>query len=138
MNIAELLLESRQRYGKRVTIHFDGGEWTNFDMIHRAEQLATVLLDAGVLPGDRVVVMMLNCPEVIQAFHALWRVGAIPVPVTPQWVAREVHFVVEHSGAKVLLTSPLLAAKVREATADLSPPVQLFVFGDTDIPGICD
>jgi long-chain acyl-CoA synthetase len=138
MNIAELLLESRRRYGKRVTIHFDGGELTNFDMIHRAEQLATVLRDAGVLPGDRVVVMMLNCPEVIQAFHALWRIGAIPVPVTPQWVAREVRFVVEHSGATVLLTSPLLAAKVREATADISTPVQLFVFGDTDIPGICD
>jgi long-chain acyl-CoA synthetase len=138
MNIAELLLEGRQRYGKRVTVHFDGGELTNFEMIHRAEQLAKVLLDAGVLPGDRVMVMMLNCPEVIQAFHALWRIGAVAVPVTPHWVAREVRYVVEHSGARVLLTSPLLAAKVREATADISPPVQLFVFGDTDVPGTCN
>lgn len=138
MNIAELLLASRQRYGKRVTVHYDGREWTNFEMIHRAEQLAMVLTDAGVLPGDRVVVMMLNCPEVIQAFHALWRIGAVAVPVTPQWVAREVRFVVEHAGAKVLLTSPRLAAKVREATADISPPVQLLVFGKTDVPGTCN
>ena len=37
---------------------------------------------ADVRLGDRVMVMMLNCPEVIQAFHALWRIGAVAVPVT--------------------------------------------------------
>ena len=133
MNLAELLLNGRQHYGERVTVHFEERELTNFEMIRQAEQLARVLTNAGIQPGDRVLVMMFNCPEVIQAFHALWRIGAVAVPVTPQWLAREVRYVVEHSGARLLLTSPMLATKVNEAIQGL-PQCQLFVFGESSVP----
>ncbi|MDZ4850062.1 MAG: AMP-binding protein [Pirellulaceae bacterium] len=134
MNIAELLLDGLQRYGERVTVHFEDSSLTNVEMLRSAEQLATVLTEAGVQRGDRVLLMMYNCPEVIQAFHSIWRIGAVAVPVTPQWLAREVRYVIEHSGAQVVLTSPALAAKLGEATADLAAPCQLFVFGNTDVP----
>ena len=138
MNIADLLLDGRQRYGERTTVHFEDRQLTNVEMIRRAEQLAAVLLNSGVKPGDRVLVMMFNCPEVMQAFHAIWRIGAVAVPVTPQWLAREVRYVIDHSGARVVLTSMALAAKLREATADLSSSCQLFVFGNTVEPEACD
>ncbi|MBK7600155.1 MAG: AMP-binding protein [Acidobacteria bacterium] len=49
--------------------------------------------------------MMLNSPDVTAAFTAIWKIGAIIIPITPMWNAREVHYVIEDSGAKLVITS---------------------------------
>ena len=67
MNLAALGEENVAKYGEYVSLVFEGREWTNVEQARAAHRLANALRRRGIGPGDRVVVMMSNCPEVLQA-----------------------------------------------------------------------
>src|SRR5205085_12196173 len=56
-------------------------EYTNVEIAMEATQLAAGLRALGIQKGDRVIVMMLNCPEVIISYQAIARAGGIIIPV---------------------------------------------------------
>lgn len=101
MNVATLVIENIQRFGEYPSVYHDGQWTTNVFRLRQAEKLASILRDQGVKPGDRVLVMMANDPAVMDAFQAVWRIGAVIIPVTPQWVANEVNYVLHNSGIKL-------------------------------------
>ena len=88
------------------------GVTTYAELGDHAARLATDLVARGVAPGDRVVVMMPNSPEVTGAFHAVWRIGAVIVPVTPQLATDEIRHLIVSSGAQVVLTCPALVDRL--------------------------
>ena len=90
MNVARLVLDCVDRCGEYTAVYYEGRVLTNVEHLRRAERLAAVLQSFGVRPGDRVVVMMPNSPDVTAAFHAVWRIGAVIVPMPPQLLAAEV------------------------------------------------
>src|SRR6266699_6687714 len=94
-------------------------EYINVDVAREATQLAAGLQALGVQKGDRVIVMMINSPEVIIAYQAIARVGAIIIPVMPLLKAPEVRYIAENSAARAVITSLLLLSMVREALADV-------------------
>src|SRR5947207_12953490 len=59
----------------------DVREYTNMDIAREAAQLATGLHGSGIKKGDRVIVMWLNCPEVLIAYQAIARAGALIIPI---------------------------------------------------------
>lgn len=138
MNAARLSFDNIERYGDYQKLYFEGNSWTNTDRLRYAGSLAAVLRDFGVKTGDRVAVMMPNSPEVESAFQAIWMLGAVIVPITPQLVAREVGYILEDGGAHVVLTSTTLAARVREACATASAVRHLLVFGPSEVEGAID
>ena len=119
MNIAQLMEEGLERFGDERRTVFEGRRYGNADMDHMAWRLADRLTDAGVGRGDRVVVMMLNAPEVIGVFLACWRLGAVIVPLTPQWTAVEVVQVLSDCQPKFAFASDETAGVLR-AAADLA------------------
>ena len=133
MNIAQIVFDSIERFGEYPCVYHEGRWHSNLERLQLAEKLASVLRDQGVQPGDRVLVMMPNDPAVIDAFHAIWRLGAAIIPVTPQWVAREVRYVLEHSGAKFAITSPALAPRVVEAAENLPGFQSVLVHGPCEL-----
>lgn len=116
MNMAQLVLDNLDRFGEYPCVYHEGRWHSNAQRLICAEKMASVLRDQGVLPGDRVVVMMANDPIVTDTFHAIWRLGAVAIPVTPNWVAREVRYLLEHSGARVVITSAAIAPRIVEAS----------------------
>ena len=101
----------------------DVREYTNIDIAREAAQLATGLQGLGIKKGDRVIVMMLNCPEVLIAYQAIARAGALIIPIMPLLKAPEVRYIAENSTAKVVFTSPVLLPLLSSALADV-PTVQ--------------
>lgn len=138
MNAASLALDNLERYGEYVSTWFEGRSYTNAERYRASCQLAEVLRAHGALPGDRIVVMMLNSPDVSAAFTAIWKLGAVMVPITPMWTAREIRYVLENSGARLIITSPELATRVQEAAAGLPNFDEILVIGATDVPGATD
>ncbi len=112
MSLAALGEENVRRYGEYVSLTFEGREWTNVEQQRAAGRLANALRRLGVGPGDRVVVMLPNCPEVLQAYGAILRLGAVVVPVIFLLNADEVRHILADSGARVAITSPDLAPKL--------------------------
>ncbi len=121
--LADLSIYNCRRFGPYTAIIYedqgDVREYTNMDIAREAAQLAAGLQALGVQKGDRVIVMMINSPEVIIAYQAIARVGAIIIPVMPLLKAPEVRYIAENSAARAVITSLLLLSMVREALADV-------------------
>ena len=134
-NVGLLSLENIERYGEYTSLRHDGRSYTNVRRDAYAGRLAAVLTDTGVSKDDIVVVMMPNSPEVTASFQALWKIGAVITPITPALTAREVRYLIENSGARAAVTTPPLAARLREAVDGLADFRHLLVIGETDVDG---
>jgi long-chain acyl-CoA synthetase len=121
--LSDLSIYNCRRFGPYTAIIYedrgDVREYTNMDIAREAAQLAAGLQALGVQKGDCVIVMMINSPEVIIAYQAIARVGAIIIPVMPLLKAPEVRYIAENSAARAVITSVLLLPMVREALADV-------------------
>jgi long-chain acyl-CoA synthetase len=128
VNVARLLLDNIDRFGEYPLIHFGGGRLTNVEMERYSARLSSVLRERGVRPGDRVLMAIPNSPEVIASFLAIWRLGAVPLPATPQLGAPELRYLLANSEAKVALTSRELAPRLLEASRALPFRLAILAF----------
>jgi long-chain acyl-CoA synthetase len=114
-NLAHRAEEVLERFGDRPSLWFEGGWHGSADLAARARRVAGGFGALGVRPGDRVVVVMANCPEVGITYQALWRAGAVPTPVLFLLTEDELRHVVEDSGAVAIVTTPEFLPKVQAA-----------------------
>ncbi len=129
---AEQLLD---RLGDHPSLFFEGTWSTSGELAGRARRAARGFTELGVRPGDRVVVLMANCPEVGLTYTALWRAGAVPTPVLFLLSEDELRHVVQDSGAVAVVTTPEFLAKVRAAAPGL-PVVVVAPDPDADPLGV--
>ena len=133
MSLTRLADESLDKYGEYVALAFEGRRYTNLEQARASARLAHALRRLGVGPGDRVLVMLPNCAEVIQSYGAILRCGGVIVPVIFLLGEREVAHIVADSEAKVVITSADLLGKV-EAQIGVLPTLHhvLLVDGGGD------
>jgi long-chain acyl-CoA synthetase len=112
MTLARLAEDALETYGEYVALAFEGRRHTNLDQQRAASRLAHALRRLGVGPGDRVVVMLPNCPEVIQSYGAILKCGAVIVPIIFLLGDKEVAHILADSEAKVVITSADMLWKV--------------------------
>ena len=98
----------------------DVREYTNIEISREATQLAAGLRSLGIEKGDRVIVIMINSPEVLIAYQAIARTGGVIIPVLPLLKPPEVRFIAKNAAAKAIITSDLLLPVLRGALADVS------------------
>ena len=136
MNIAELALKSLE-LGEHVSIIFEGREITNYQMNRAANKLGNALKNLGVQRGDRIILQMPNCPEVLQSFQAIWRIGAIIVPINYQVGQEEINFIYQDSGATTVITSPEFYEKVKIARSKVERFKNIIIVGSEAPAGAC-
>jgi long-chain acyl-CoA synthetase len=95
-----------------VSLAFEGREWTNVEQQRVANRFARALRRLGVEIGDRVVVLLPNCPEVLQAYAGILKAGGVIVPVVFLLGPDEVRHILADSEAKVVVTAPELLGKI--------------------------
>ncbi|MGH3947428.1 MAG: AMP-binding protein [Pseudonocardiaceae bacterium] len=71
----------------------------------RAAAVAAALAGLGVLPGERVLIMLPGGPEFVDAFTGAVRQGAVPLPVNPRLPAADVAVIATETAARLVLTS---------------------------------
>src|SRR5436190_24256980 len=117
----------------KTLIYEDGEEvreYSNVEIAKEATQLAVGLRRLGIEKDDRVIVMMLNCPEVVISYQAIARAGAIIIPVLPLLKGPEVRYIAENSAAKAIITSPVLLPLLQSALTDLPSLRYIISTGD--------
>jgi long-chain acyl-CoA synthetase len=129
-NLARLAEESLDRFGDYPSLHFEGAWHSSWSLHERGARVAAGLRRAGVGPGDRVVVIMANCPEVVVVYQALWRAGAVVTPVVFLITPDELRFIIEDSSAVAVITTAELAPKVYAAQEGDPRPCAVYVVGD--------
>jgi long-chain acyl-CoA synthetase len=120
---AELALE---RQGDHDSLFYEGQWHSAGSMADRAARLATGLTDLGVRPGNRLVVLMANCPEVLITYRAAWRAGAVVTPLIFLVSQDELRNALIDSGAVGVVTTAEFLPKVSAALAGV-PSVRFVV-----------
>ena len=133
MNIAHLGENRVMEQGEQATLIFEGREITNVEMLRASKKLATALKELGVKRGDRVILQMPNCPEALQSFSAVWRMGAVIVPINYLIGEEETAYIYQDSGAKVVISDQAFLPKIRAGRVK-APEVKTVILIDDDVP----
>ena len=115
---AELALE---RQGDYDSLFYEGRWHSSGQLADRAARLATGLADLGVRPGDRLLVLMANCPEVLVTYTAAWRAGAVVTPLIFLVSEDELRHALVDSGAVGIVTTVEFLPKVTAAVKGDGP-----------------
>jgi long-chain acyl-CoA synthetase len=135
MNIAKLREDKVREQGEQVSIVFEGREITNFEMMRNSRRLAAALRDLGIRKGDRIILQMPNCPEVLESFGAVWRLGAVIVPINYLIGEEETAHIYQDSGARVVISSRAFLPRVQAARQRaVSSSVETIVLIDKECP----
>ena len=81
------------------------------------DRLAKGLQAKGLQPGDRVSLFMPNCPQLVMAYHAVWRCGAVAVPSNPLYTPAEFAHQANDAGSRFAIVLSLLYDRVRQVRA---------------------
>ena len=102
-SLVALMEESFTKYADRTAYSFMGKDVSYADVDHQSRAFAGYLQGLGLVKGDRVAVMMPNCPQYPIAVAGLLRAGLILVNVNPLYTPRELEHQLKDSGSKAIV-----------------------------------
>jgi long-chain acyl-CoA synthetase len=133
-SLQDLAERSWERTAAQSDLYYSGEHWTGLQLADRSRRLSGGLREAGLRPGERVVICMANCPEVGVSYHAIWRAGAVATPVLFLLSEDELRHVLSDSGAVLAITTPEFLPKVAAAAAGLAGLLGIVVAGEVPAP----
>ena len=110
---------------KPALIHGDI-TYTYRDFYNRVNKLAGALLKEGIKKGDRVGFLVPNIPAMFEGHYGPLKIGAVLVAINTRLSAREVSYILNHSGAKVLVFDSEYAELINQIKNEL-PEITSFV-----------
>jgi len=124
--LAGLLASRVSVNGAKPLLIHEGRElgWDRF--AERVDAAARALAARGIGQGDRVGVLGTNSPEYVVLLFALARLGAILVPVNPDFGPQEAGYILQHSGVSAIGATPRALPTAREAARPLAPAPWFF------------
>lgn len=133
MNIAQLAEDNIRNFGEYVCLIFEGREYTNVEMGRQAKKLGNGLKKIGVKRGDRVIIQLPNSPEVLWGFQAIFKIGAVVVPINYLIGTEETAYIYRDSGAETVITSADFLNRVEAARSE-APLLKNVIVVDKDTP----
>ncbi|MFZ5818096.1 MAG: long-chain-fatty-acid--CoA ligase [Bacillota bacterium] len=110
-----LLDQAAEKYPDRPATYFYGRRLTYRQLAGSANRFANALRLLGVGRGDRVMLMMPNCPQFVIAFYGILKSGATVIQTNPLYVEREIEYQANDSRARVIVTVDMLLPRVLNA-----------------------
>ncbi|MDQ8736168.1 long-chain fatty acid--CoA ligase [Paenibacillus sp. LHD-38] len=127
-SIVQFLINAALNHPNHPAVHFLGKIVTYRELYESAKRLASGLLSLGIAKGDRVAIMLPNCPQTVIAYYGVLFAGGVVVQTNPLYVERELELQLTDSGAVAIITVDLLyprLARVRGERPETGPLPQL-------------
>src|SRR5205823_7694297 len=135
MNIAQGLAHSKKISGTRQAVACGETRYTWEEFDQRTDALARGLASLGVVRGDRVAVLMLNCHRYLELYYACARMGAVIVPLNIRLARPEIVFILNDSESKALVVDKTFASYI--TGRDTVPSLENVIYvGDETPPGM--
>lgn len=116
----EMLQNSAANFPKKDAIYFFGKTLTYAELYEATCRFADGLIELGLQKGDRVAIMLPNCPQAVIAYYGTLMAGGIVVQTNPLYVERELLHQLGDSGATMIVCLDLFyprVMKVKNETA---------------------
>ncbi|MFV8826724.1 long-chain-fatty-acid--CoA ligase [Alkalihalobacterium sp. APHAB7] len=102
-SLTNLFEETVKKYPQNTALTFYHLTWTYEKTYAIVEKLASALAASGMKKGDRLAIMLPNCPQYVFSLFATFRVGGIVVQVNPMYVERELEYILQDSDAEYMV-----------------------------------
>lgn len=131
-----VLRDAADAYPDRPFVITDDSTWSYAQMEEWSRRLAAGLRNIGIEQGDRVAVVMANYPEFVALKYAISRIGAVAVPINILNRAQELAYLLEQSGAGLLVTMARFRDLDYEAMLDDIAPGWETTGGGASLPDL--
>jgi Long-chain acyl-CoA synthetases (AMP-forming) len=113
LTFPEMFNETLRKFGKHNAYAFVGEEPKNYETVNKEIQALIAFQERiGICPGDKVAILSLNMPNWAVAYFSTTFMGAVVVPILPDFSSIEVANILEHSGAKAIFISNSLLSRI--------------------------
>ncbi len=102
--------------------------WTVFD--EKANRVANMLIDRGILPGQKCAILLMNCLEWLPIYFGILKAGAIAVPLNFRFTADEIEYCLDASDTDVLFYGPEFIGRIEDIAYKIKQSTLLFFVGD--------
>lgn len=133
-SLVDIVATSAREHPDAPALEFFGRTLSYRQMQERIDRAAAYLRDAGVRRGDRVAIVLPNCPQHIVAFYAVLRLGAVVIEHNPLYTPREMRKQFEDHGAKVAIVWSKLVSVLLDFPDDLALSAIISVDVTTAMP----
>ena len=125
------LERSARVFPDKTAVVYGERRLTYRELAEEATRVAHALRASGIQPGDRVAYLMPNLPEMLVAQFAVPLAGAVLVSVNTRLSDEEIAYILNHSGAKVLVTDSAFLPQVASAVQNVPTVTEVVVFEDS-------
>ena len=109
-----LLEDSARLHLRNTATLFYGARMTYARLNGQANRFASALADLGVRKGDRVAIILPNCPQFVVAYYGILKAGGVVVPTNPLYKARELAHQLADAGVQTVVTLNLFVPTLQE------------------------
>lgn len=113
--VPRLLLEVTARSSGSPALIFFGKTVSYQGLLDQVRRLARAFRNLGLGPGDRLAVLLPNCPQLVSTYHAVLSLGGVAVLLNPLLSPKEIAYQLNDSGSRILVVLDHLLPKVEEA-----------------------
>lgn len=115
LTLLSLLENSTKLYGDNIALSYVNEESLTYnELSSKIEEIKDLLVKNGIKKGDKVAILSRNMPNWGIAFFAITSMGAIAVPLLPDFHENEIKNIIEHSEAKTIFVSKLMYPKIEK------------------------
>jgi len=115
--MVDMVDESARARPYRSFLYFQGTKLLYDDFVRNSDALSAGLAATGISRNDRVALVLPNCPQLILGLHAVWKAGAIAVPVNPYYTEHELELTFNEVG----VTAVIVLAPFYNAVKNIQP-----------------
>ncbi len=127
--LPQLLERAVESAPEAPALHFLGGTISYAELSRQSNRVAAGLQALGVEPGERVALLLGNCPQFVLASFGAWRAGAIITATSTMYTARELAHQWNDAGVKVVIADRRCFPAIKAALPLLSTAPQVILTG---------
>jgi long-chain acyl-CoA synthetase len=116
--LGQILLNTAEKYPTHNALSFFGRKITYQQLNGLAQAFTSALQQNQVQKGDRVAIMLPNCPQYVMSYYGSLAAGAIVTQVNPMSVEREIEYILKDSGAETIVVFDALYSRVKSVQAN--------------------
>src|SRR5690625_931245 len=111
-SLHEYSLDTGNKYKEKKALHFMGKNITYGQLLSEVKKMAAFFQESGLKKGDRVAVMLPNCPQGVISYYGALLAGGTVVQVNSLYTERELNYQLKDSGASFIICLDILLPRV--------------------------
>ena len=125
----ELLADRVKRNANKIFLRFKEEQITYVELDRYSNRCANAFLDLGIKKGDKVSIMLPNCPDFIYIWFGLAKIGAVEVPVNTNYKGEFLRHIIDQSDSRILVIDSQYLDRLKLIVHDLKKLEKIIVLG---------